>query len=174
MPRARPGSTTYDGADPEAPEPAWQGASWYGESSGTYWRINPKEYADPRKHGPEYQARSRRVAADMAATAAAPAATAAAAAAAGAPSASARPAAPAGDPGRATSASGGPVGATQAGPAGRDAAAAGSGPAGHDAAGHDAAGHGPASAGGHPAEKGRYPRHGWRSWLRLPFRRRVR
>ena len=167
MPRARPGSTTYDGADPEAPEPAWQGASWYGESSGTYWRINPKEYADPRKHGPEYQARSRRVAADMAAATAtaaapAPASAAADAAAAGAPSASARPAAPAGDPGRATSASGGPVGATQAGPAGRDAA------------GHDAAGRGPASAGGHPAEEGRYPRHGWRSWLRLPFRRRVR
>jgi hypothetical protein len=25
--------------------------------SGTYWTVNPKEYADPRKHGPEYTAR---------------------------------------------------------------------------------------------------------------------
>ena len=30
---------------------------------GTYWTINPREYADPRKHGPEYQARARRAAA---------------------------------------------------------------------------------------------------------------
>ena len=28
--------------------------------SGTYWTINPREYADPRKHGPEYLARARR------------------------------------------------------------------------------------------------------------------
>ena len=28
-------------------------------STGTYWTINPREYADPRKHGPEYQARAR-------------------------------------------------------------------------------------------------------------------
>ena len=41
-------------------EPDWRGASWYGTTSGTYWTLNPKEYADPRKHGPEYQARARR------------------------------------------------------------------------------------------------------------------
>ena len=41
-------------------EPDWGGASWYGTTSGTYWTLNPKEYADPRKHGPEYQARARR------------------------------------------------------------------------------------------------------------------
>ena len=40
--------------------PAWEGATWYGAGSGTYWTLNPKEYADPRKHGPEYLARSRR------------------------------------------------------------------------------------------------------------------
>jgi hypothetical protein len=56
--RATPGSTSYDHAEPFDPE--WSGASWYGQSSGTYWTINPKEYADPRKHGPEYQARGRR------------------------------------------------------------------------------------------------------------------
>ena len=39
--------------------PTGAGASWYGTTSGTYWTINPKEYADPRKHGPEYQARAR-------------------------------------------------------------------------------------------------------------------
>ena len=60
--KRRPNSTSYDGADLEPFEPEWQGASWYGESSGTYWTINPKEFADPRKHGPEYQARGRRVA----------------------------------------------------------------------------------------------------------------
>lgn len=58
--RATPGSTSYDGADAEPFTPDWQGGSWYGASSGTYWTINPKEYADPRKHGPEYQARGRR------------------------------------------------------------------------------------------------------------------
>lgn len=57
--RATPGSTSYDFAD-EPFDPDWSGASWYGQSSGTYWTINPKEYADPRKHGPEYQARARR------------------------------------------------------------------------------------------------------------------
>ena len=57
--RATLGSTSYDGAD-DVFEPDWHGASWYGPSSGTYWTINPKEYADPRKHGPEYQARGRR------------------------------------------------------------------------------------------------------------------
>jgi hypothetical protein len=41
-------------------EPEWDGASWYGPTSGTYWTINPREYADPRKHGPEYLARTRR------------------------------------------------------------------------------------------------------------------
>ena len=57
---ATPGSTSYEGADQEPFEPGWSGATWYGASSGTYWTINPKEYADPRKHGPEYQARARR------------------------------------------------------------------------------------------------------------------
>ena len=42
--------------------PEWEGAGWYGPASGTYWTINPREYADPRKHGPEYQARARRAA----------------------------------------------------------------------------------------------------------------
>jgi hypothetical protein len=58
--RATLGSTSYDGADAEPFEPDWGGASWYGTTSGTYWTLNPKEYADPRKHGPEYQARGRR------------------------------------------------------------------------------------------------------------------
>jgi hypothetical protein len=58
--RATPGSTTYDDADQEPFDPDWSGASWYGTTSGTYWTINPREYADPRKHGPEYQARARR------------------------------------------------------------------------------------------------------------------
>jgi DnaJ domain len=58
--RATPGSTSYDYAEHEPFDPEWSGASWYGQSSGTYWTINPKEYADPRKHGPEYQARGRR------------------------------------------------------------------------------------------------------------------
>ena len=56
--KATLGSTTYDGAG-EATEPAWDGADWYGPASGTYWTLNPKEYADPRKHGPEYLARAR-------------------------------------------------------------------------------------------------------------------
>jgi hypothetical protein len=55
--RRAPGSTSYDGADAEPFEPEWQGASWYGGSSGTYWTLNPREFADPRKHGPEYLAR---------------------------------------------------------------------------------------------------------------------
>ncbi len=58
--KATIGSTSYDGADREPFDPAWEGATWYGAGSGTYWTINPKEYADPRKHGPEYLARSRR------------------------------------------------------------------------------------------------------------------
>jgi hypothetical protein len=57
--KATLGSTSYDGADGPF-EPDWGGASWYGTTSGTYWTLNPKEYADPRKHGPEYQARARR------------------------------------------------------------------------------------------------------------------
>ena len=60
--RATLGSTSYDGVDRETFEPDWAGADWYGTTSGTYWTINPKEYADPRKHGPEYQARARRAA----------------------------------------------------------------------------------------------------------------
>jgi curved DNA-binding protein CbpA len=61
--RRKPTSTSYDGAEFEPFEPEWEGASWYGGSSGTYWTINPKEFADPRKHGPEYQARGRHAAA---------------------------------------------------------------------------------------------------------------
>ena len=56
--KATLGSTTYDEAG-EATEPPWDGADWYGPASGTYWTLNPKEYADPRKHGPEYLARAR-------------------------------------------------------------------------------------------------------------------
>lgn len=56
--RAHPGSTTYDGATEE--DPVWDGAAWVGADSGTYWTVNPREYADPRKHGPEYRARGRR------------------------------------------------------------------------------------------------------------------
>jgi molecular chaperone DnaJ len=58
--RATPGSTTYDEASDSARDPEWDGGAWYGPSLGTYWTINPREYADPRKHGPEYQARARR------------------------------------------------------------------------------------------------------------------
>ena len=58
--KATLGSTSYDGVERETFEPDWGGANWYGTTSGTYWTINPKEYADPRKHGPEYQARARR------------------------------------------------------------------------------------------------------------------
>jgi curved DNA-binding protein CbpA len=55
--KATPGSTSYDEArDPT--DTTWDGAAWYGQSSGEYWRVNPREYADPRKHGPEYQARA--------------------------------------------------------------------------------------------------------------------
>jgi curved DNA-binding protein CbpA len=58
--KATLGSTSYDAAADEPFEPEWSGGTWYGASSGTYWTINPKEYADPRKHGPEYQRRARR------------------------------------------------------------------------------------------------------------------
>jgi len=60
--RATLGSTSYDEAE-ETFDPSWGGASWYGPSSGAYWTLNPREWADPRKHGPEYQARARRRAA---------------------------------------------------------------------------------------------------------------
>ena len=53
------GSTSYDEAR-DINDPTWSGASWYGPSSGEYWIVNPREYADPRKHGPEYQSRARR------------------------------------------------------------------------------------------------------------------
>jgi hypothetical protein len=58
--KATLGSTSYDAAEDEPFEPEWAGGTWYGASSGTYWTLNPKEYADPRKHGPEYQRRARR------------------------------------------------------------------------------------------------------------------
>ncbi len=54
--KATLGSTTYDGAVTEPP--AWDGSAWYGAASGTYWTVNPREYADPRKHGPEYLGRT--------------------------------------------------------------------------------------------------------------------
>jgi DnaJ domain len=57
--KATLGSTSYDEAR-EAADTSWAGASWYGPTSGEYWRVNPREYADPRKHGPEYQSRARR------------------------------------------------------------------------------------------------------------------
>ena len=60
--KATPGSTTYDEAKETPLDPEWEGGAWYGPSSNTYWTINPREYADPRKHGPEYQARARRAA----------------------------------------------------------------------------------------------------------------
>ncbi len=60
--KATPGSTTYDEAAELPLDPEWDGGAWYGPSSGTYWTLNPREYADPRKHGPEYQARARRAA----------------------------------------------------------------------------------------------------------------
>ena len=60
QPRARPGSTTYDGTSASDRDQVWDGAQWVGADSGTYWRVNPKEYADPRKHGAEYRARGKR------------------------------------------------------------------------------------------------------------------
>ncbi len=70
--KASPGSTTYDEAAETPLDPEWGGGAWYGPSSGTYWTINPREYADPRKHGPEYQARARRAAGDEATVGEAP------------------------------------------------------------------------------------------------------
>ncbi len=63
--KATPGSTTYDEARESPLDPAWEGGAWYGPTSGTYWTLNPREYADPRKHGPEYLARARRAAGDQ-------------------------------------------------------------------------------------------------------------
>ncbi len=57
--KATLGSTSYDEARDPA-DPTWGGAAWYGPTSGEYWTVNPREYADPRKHGPEYQSRARR------------------------------------------------------------------------------------------------------------------
>ena len=64
--KATLGSTSYDEAVDQPFDPDWAGSSWYGTTSGTYWTLNPHEYADPRKHGPEYQARARRAAEDPA------------------------------------------------------------------------------------------------------------
>jgi hypothetical protein len=58
--KATLGSTSYDEATAGPLDSGWAGASWYGTDSGTYWTVNPREYADPRKHGPEYQERARR------------------------------------------------------------------------------------------------------------------
>jgi curved DNA-binding protein CbpA len=58
--KAALGSTSYDEAAAAPFEPPWDGGDWYGASMGTYWTLNPREYADPRKHGPEYEARARR------------------------------------------------------------------------------------------------------------------
>ncbi|HEX5239448.1 MAG TPA: hypothetical protein VFW20_00450, partial [Candidatus Limnocylindrales bacterium] len=52
------GSTSYDEAR-DASDPRWAGASWYGPTTGEYWIVNPREYADPRKHGPGYSSRGR-------------------------------------------------------------------------------------------------------------------
>jgi hypothetical protein len=60
------GSTSYDEARDRV-DASWSGASWYGPTSGEYWIINPREYSDPRKHGPAYQARIRLEAAEAAA-----------------------------------------------------------------------------------------------------------
>ncbi|HTK45116.1 MAG TPA: J domain-containing protein, partial [Patescibacteria group bacterium] len=65
--KATLGSTSYDEAR-EPTDATWSGASWYGPSSGEYWIVNPREYADPRKHGPGYQQRARRSATGEAGT----------------------------------------------------------------------------------------------------------
>lgn len=57
--KATMGSTSYDDARDHG-DAAWSGASWYGPTTGEYWIVNPREYADPRKHGPDYQSRARR------------------------------------------------------------------------------------------------------------------
>src|SRR5690349_11267256 len=63
--KATLGSTSYDEAR-EPTDATWSGASWYGPSSGEYWIVNPREYADPRKHGPGYQQRARQAASGQA------------------------------------------------------------------------------------------------------------
>jgi hypothetical protein len=103
------GSTSYDEArDPS--DATWSGASWYGPSSGEYWIVNPREYADPRKHGPEYQQRARRPAGDDAEAIGASDATWTADQALG------------GDAAATRSATAGPATAAAAGPTGRRAA----------------------------------------------------
>jgi curved DNA-binding protein CbpA len=93
--RATPGSTSYDEAAELPPDPPWDGGAWYGPSSGTFWTMNPREYADPRKHGPEYGARASREAEDTPASGSGSAATAASAPDAGAgPVHARRPAGP--------------------------------------------------------------------------------
>lgn len=57
--KATMGSTSYDDARDHG-DAAWSGASWYGPTTGEYWIVNPREYADPRKHGPDYQSRAKR------------------------------------------------------------------------------------------------------------------
>ena len=132
--KATLGSTSYDGADVGPFEPDWGGASWYGTTSGTYWTLNPKEYADPRKHGPEYQARARRTSRTGGSATSAP--TTAPEAAADPPAAANPPAAadPAPDPASApthttsswweSTAGPGPAGQGPAGPTMPDAGAA--------------------------------------------------
>ncbi|HUG29743.1 MAG TPA: J domain-containing protein [Candidatus Limnocylindria bacterium] len=115
--KATMGSTSYDEArDPS--DATWSGASWYGPSSGEYWIVNPREYADPRKHGPEYQQRARRPAGDEAAEAigGSDATWAAAQSFRAAAGAAPRPAAGAA-PGRAASPNGGPAASPTGGPA---------------------------------------------------------
>ena len=73
--KATPGSTTYDEAAEVPLDPPWDGGAWYGPTSGTYWTLNPREYADPRKHGPEYLERARRATSGSAAGGPVPAAT---------------------------------------------------------------------------------------------------
>ena len=62
LPEGDPGLDDLRRGRRRAARPGVGGGSWYGPSSRTYWTINPREYADPRKHGPEYQARARRAA----------------------------------------------------------------------------------------------------------------
>jgi syndecan 1 len=121
--RATFGSTTYDEAE-EVFEPGWSGASWYGPTSGTYWTLNPKEYADPRKHGPEYQARGRGTSGAAGGTSGAPGGT------SGAPGGtSGAPGGTSGAPGGTRSAGGpGSARAASAGRAADPAAGAATGP----------------------------------------------
>lgn len=56
--RAQPNTTSYP--QEIADFTPWDGADWTGASSGLAWVPNPREYADPRRHGPSYRARGRR------------------------------------------------------------------------------------------------------------------